>query len=84
VATDEDRYYVPFTETVGARPLWVNVKHNSWADILRAEQPGLVNRHYHPHEVFAYTISGKWGPRRRPGGRFASLNAPGVRCVSRT
>ncbi|MDP1966138.1 MAG: 2,4'-dihydroxyacetophenone dioxygenase family protein, partial [Reyranella sp.] len=22
---------------------------------------GLVNRHYHPHEVFAYTISGKWG-----------------------
>jgi 2,4'-dihydroxyacetophenone dioxygenase len=20
-----------------------------------------VNRHYHPHEVFAYTISGKWG-----------------------
>ena len=22
---------------------------------------GLVNRHYHPHQVFAYTISGKWG-----------------------
>jgi 2,4'-dihydroxyacetophenone dioxygenase len=21
----------------------------------------LVNRHYHPHQVFAYTISGKWG-----------------------
>ena len=20
----------------------------------------MVNRHYHPHEVFAYTISGKW------------------------
>ena len=20
-----------------------------------------MNRHYHPHEVFAYTISGKWG-----------------------
>jgi 2,4'-dihydroxyacetophenone dioxygenase len=61
VATDEDRYYVPFTETVGSRPLWINVKDNSWSDILRAEQPGLVNRHYHPHEVFAYTISGKWG-----------------------
>ena len=22
---------------------------------------GLVNRHYHPHEVFALTLSGKWG-----------------------
>ena len=26
-----------------------------------AKAAGLVNRHYHPHEVFAYTISGKWG-----------------------
>jgi len=26
-----------------------------------AKGAGLVNRHYHPHEVFAYTISGKWG-----------------------
>lgn len=61
VATDDDRYYVPFTETVGSRPLWINVKDNSWADILRAKEAGLVNRHYHPHEVFCYTISGEWG-----------------------
>ena len=33
---------------------------NRWGDILCAK-PGLVNRHYHPHQVFAYTISGKWG-----------------------
>jgi 2,4'-dihydroxyacetophenone dioxygenase len=26
-----------------------------------AKGAGLVNRHYHPHEVFAYTLSGKWG-----------------------
>ena len=52
VATDDDRYYVPFTDTVGSRPLWINVKDNSWADILRAKEAGLVNRHYHPHEVF--------------------------------
>lgn len=58
---DDDRYYVPFSETVGSRPLWINVKDNTWADILRAKSAGLVNRHYHPHEVFAYTISGKWG-----------------------
>ncbi len=66
VATDDDRYYAPFTETVGSRPLWINVKDNSWADILRAKSAGLVNRHYHPHEVFAYTISGKWGYLEQP------------------
>src|SRR5919202_1445590 len=66
VATDDDRYYVPFTDTVGSRPLWINVKDNSWSDILRAKEAGLVNRHYHPHEVFAYTISGKWGYLERP------------------
>jgi 2,4'-dihydroxyacetophenone dioxygenase len=61
VATDDDRYYAPLSETVGSRPPWINVKDNSWADILCANQAGLVNRHYHPHEVFAYTISGKRG-----------------------
>ncbi|TYB46130.1 2,4'-dihydroxyacetophenone dioxygenase family protein [Actinomadura chibensis] len=66
VATDDDRYYVPFTETVGSRPLWINVKDNTWSDILRSKEAGLVNRHYHPHEVFAYTISGKWGYLERP------------------
>lgn len=59
-ATDDRRYYVPFTETVSSRPLWISPSQNRWADILRADGPGLVNRHYHPHEVFAYTISGKW------------------------
>jgi 2,4'-dihydroxyacetophenone dioxygenase len=41
--------------------LWISPSENRWADVLRADKPGLVNRHYHPHEVFAYTISGKWG-----------------------
>ena len=59
--TDDDRYYVPFSETVASRPLWISSSENRWADVLRADGAGLVNRHYHPHEVFAYTISGKWG-----------------------
>ena len=41
--------------------LWISVAQNSWCDVLRAIGAGLVNRHYHPHEVFACTISGKWG-----------------------
>ena len=60
-ATEDERYYVPFTETVASRPLWISPQQNRWCDILLAREAGLVNRHYHPHEVFAYTISGKWG-----------------------
>jgi len=57
----DERYFVPFSETVSSRPLWIAPAQNKWADILYAKGAGLVNRHYHPHEVFAYTISGKWG-----------------------
>lgn len=57
----DERYFVPFSETVFSRPLWISPGQNKWADILYAKGAGLVNRHYHPHEVFAYTISGKWG-----------------------
>lgn len=60
-ASEDERLYVPFTETVSSRPLWISPSANKWCDILMAKKAGLVNRHYHPHEVFAYTISGKWG-----------------------
>jgi 2,4'-dihydroxyacetophenone dioxygenase len=59
--TDDERYYVPFTETVSSRPLWISPTQNRCCDILYASGPGLVNRHYHPHQVFAYTLSGMWG-----------------------
>lgn len=59
--TDDERYYVPLSPTVLSRPLWISPRDNRWADILWAKSAGLVNRHYHPHEVFAYTISGTWG-----------------------
>jgi 2,4'-dihydroxyacetophenone dioxygenase len=52
---------VPLTETVSTRPLWISIAQNRWCDVLMATSAGLVNRHYHPHQVFAYTISGKWG-----------------------
>ena len=61
IADDDERYYVPFTETVFSRPVWISPSRNMWCDVLMAKAAGLVNRHYHPHEVFAYTISGKWG-----------------------
>ena len=60
-ATDDERYYVPLTDTVGTRPLLIQPSQNRWCDVLRATGAGLVNRHYHPHQVFSYTISGRWG-----------------------
>ena len=57
----DKRLFVPFTETVSSKPLWISPSTNRWCDILMSEGPGLVSRHYHPHEVFSYTISGKWG-----------------------
>src|SRR5215211_182047 len=59
--TDDLRYYVPLTETVYTRPLLISPAQNRWCDILMATGPGLVNRHYHPHQVFGFTLSGKWG-----------------------
>jgi len=59
--SDDERYYVKFTDTVYSRPLWISPSKNKWCDILMAKGPGMVSRHYHPHDIFAYTISGKWG-----------------------
>ncbi|GAA1721451.1 2,4'-dihydroxyacetophenone dioxygenase family protein [Propioniferax innocua] len=56
----DERYFAPLSDTAFSRPLWINVQQNMWADVLMAKEAGLVNRHYHPQEVFAWTISGKW------------------------
>ena len=32
--TEDERYYVPFTETVGTRPLWISPSQNRWCDVL--------------------------------------------------
>jgi|AntDeeMetagen681_2_1112603.scaffolds.fasta_scaffold19751_2 2,4'-dihydroxyacetophenone dioxygenase len=65
--SQDERYYVPFSETVSSRPLWISPSTNRWCDVLMAKSAGLVNRHYHPHEVFAYTISGQWSYPGRVG-----------------
>jgi 2,4'-dihydroxyacetophenone dioxygenase len=61
VLMEDERYCVPFTETVSVRPLWISPSENKWCDVLMVKQAGFLNRHCHPNEVFAYTLSGKWG-----------------------
>ncbi|MEU2006801.1 2,4'-dihydroxyacetophenone dioxygenase family protein [Rhodococcus sp. NPDC019627] len=63
---EDERFYVPLSPTMLSRPLWISPSSNRWADIVWAKEAGLVNRHYHPHEVIGYTISGKWGYLEQP------------------
>jgi 2,4'-dihydroxyacetophenone dioxygenase len=58
--TDDERYYVPLSDTVATRPLLIAPSQNRWCDVLMSKGPGFLNRHYHPHQVFAFTLSGKW------------------------
>src|SRR5689334_13359878 len=51
--TEDDRFYAPLSETVGTRPLWISPSQNRWCDVLMCRGAGLVNRHYHPQQVFA-------------------------------
>ncbi len=44
---------------VYSKPVWISPTLNMWADVLLAK-PCIVNRHYHPKPIWAYTISGKW------------------------
>jgi 2,4'-dihydroxyacetophenone dioxygenase len=60
IAEGDPRYWMPISETVSSKPVWISPSKNMWADVLMSTGPGLVNRHYHPHPIWAYTISGKW------------------------
>src|SRR5437763_6222716 len=53
--TDDERYYVPFSETVSSRPLWIARTQNRWAAMMYAKGPVLVNRQYHPQQAIGYT-----------------------------
>jgi len=48
IAEGDPRYWVPISEPVSSKPVWISPSKNMWADVLMSTGPGLVNRHYHP------------------------------------
>jgi 2,4'-dihydroxyacetophenone dioxygenase len=64
IANGDERLWVPIgrpmVEDVYSKPVWISPTLNMWADVLMAKRPCIVNRHYHPKPIWAYTISGKW------------------------
>ena len=46
IADGDERYFVPISETVSSKPVWISPQRNMWADVLMSKSAGLVNRHY--------------------------------------
>jgi 2,4'-dihydroxyacetophenone dioxygenase len=59
--SDDERLYFPLTATTLTRPLMLSRSQNRWCAPLVAKRAGFINRHYHPQQVFTFTVSGKWG-----------------------
>jgi len=45
---DDDRYFVPLSETVFSRPLWISLAQNRWADVLAGLRPMPEGMHPWP------------------------------------
>ncbi|MDG2168515.1 MAG: 2,4'-dihydroxyacetophenone dioxygenase family protein [Opitutales bacterium] len=57
---EDDRLWVPQTDTVSFRPILFNVSNGYWINLLKVTRAGILNRHLHPAPVFGYVIKGSW------------------------
>ncbi len=57
---DDERIWVPQTETVSFRPLCLNRSQGYWMNLLRVRQSGVLSRHRHPLPVHGFVLKGRW------------------------
>jgi len=57
---DEERLWVPQTDTVSFRPLCFCVSGGYYVNLLRVKGAGLLSRHRHPGPVHGHVLKGKW------------------------
>ena len=57
---EDDRLWVPQTDTVSFRPILFNVSNGYWINLMKVTRAGILNRHLHPAPVFGYVIKGSW------------------------
>lgn len=57
---EDDRLWVPQTDTVSFRPILFNVSNGYWVNLLKVTRSGILNKHLHPAPVFGYVIKGSW------------------------
>ncbi len=57
---EDERLWVPQTETVSFRPLCLNRSQGYWMNLLRVRQSGVLSRHRHPLPVHGFVLKGRW------------------------
>ena len=57
---DDERLWVPQTDTVSFRPLCFCVSSGYYVNLLRVKGAGLLSRHRHPGPVHGHVLKGKW------------------------
>ena len=57
---EDERIWVPQTETVSFRPLCLNRSQGYWMNLLRVRQAGVLSRHRHPQPVHGFVLKGRW------------------------
>ena len=57
---DDERIWVPQTETVSFRPLCLSRSQGYWTNLLRVRQSGVLSRHRHPQPVHGFVLKGRW------------------------
>lgn len=57
---DDERIWVPQTDTVSFRPLCLNRSQGYWVNLLRVRGSGVLSRHRHPQPVHGFVLKGRW------------------------
>ena len=57
---EDERIWVPQTETVSFRPLCLNRSQGYWMNLLKVTKSGVLSRHRHPQGVHGWVLKGRW------------------------
>jgi 2,4'-dihydroxyacetophenone dioxygenase len=57
---DDERLWVPQTDTVSFRPLCFCTSGGYYVNLLRVQRSGFLSRHRHPGPVHAFVQKGQW------------------------
>lgn len=57
---EDERIWVPQTDSVSFRPLCLNRAQGYWMNLLRVRKSGVLSRHRHPQPVHGWVLKGRW------------------------
>lgn len=60
IQTDSLPWIPQGSENVWFKPIRISLERNSWVNLLKITQNGVINRHRHLAEVEGWVIHGRW------------------------